>query len=207
MKKHFALVIGLFALILLEGCASKDAIRIGQYKWTKRGMYLQVPHPEPVEFTLPFMPNEQWAYRVATYSIEHGVFRVQFVLGEVESPSLNLTARGATRSLVERDSSFTPPPMASDSAVVMYFMQWDAENSFENYEPLKGGSVLSSSFNKENGYGLICLEGKDDFRECSAVKLTEKGNFYVVTAYTVNPMDNPDKYVIDMMESFDHYNP
>lgn len=204
MKKILFLLMSLFVVVLLEACASGNSMRFTKDFFSGKPV-IQIPIPEDVKFNIPIDVNEVWKYHVDYYSKEEKVFKVNLVLGEWERPNLLLTLRGLPMSEMKKDPSFAPPADGSNEAVVMYFLNWYAEYSFEKMEYLKGGSVISASYDQKEGFGVICLSGEGDYRECSAAKITDKDNLFVILSSTSNALDNPDKYAVDMMKSFDRY--
>lgn len=209
MKKVFFLLVFVAAFLALEGCASSssNSLRIGEKTWTQKGWYLQVPVPEPVVMLLPVERQEDWGYKVEAFSRKDNFFRVKFVMGsDMNDPAMQFDVRGMKMDVVRKDTTFKPPLAASDSAMVMYFLKWDADYSLANYDMLYGGKV-TSNFWSDAGFGMVCLKGDEDYQECNGAKLTKNGSLYVVMAWNYDPMDNPEKYVYEAMKSFDYYEP
>ena len=207
MKKWMAyILLGLIAFLSLEGCSSKNSIRIRSNFWTQKGRYIQVPFPEPVELTLPIEEYEKWSFNVDVFTKD--VFPVNLVLvSDQDVPVMQFGIRGCSIDLLKQDSSFNSPIMQGDSAFVMYFLDWDKENSFTHFEPLKNGSVVSKTWYAKDGFGVLCVKGDDAYQKCSAAKLTSNNNLYVLMASNSNPLNNPGVYVMNAMESFKSYRP
>ena len=127
--------------------------------------------------------------------MEQRVFKVS-----LQQHGVTLNYRGMPASFLDKDSTFNPPPMANAEAFVKYFLQWDSEYSFNTFDPLKGGKVVSARYDTEKQFGVINMVGVKGYRESVGAMLTANNNLFVVMASSFAGADL-ETYVVRAMKS------
>lgn len=203
MKKSLLIfLLGLVSAVLFSGCAPSDRIVV-KNDFSSGRYYVRVPSPEIVTLELPFTNEDKFVYRIDSFNKEQGFFKVSMTGGSQAAgpgPSALFYFRGMPLNLLQKDKTFELPADASDSATVMYYLDWDAQFSFRNFELLRKGSVTAFNYDAENQLGLICLKGRDNYRECSAAKLIGGKLIYVFQANSKNVKDNLEGFVMQAMK-------
>jgi hypothetical protein len=198
MKLYRKFVLGLFALatFMMIGCADPNAVSIRKHFWLG-DYYVKSPVPEAVEIDIPFNfgAYQEWGYRFDAFSLEQRVFKVS-----LQQHGVTLNYRGMPASFLSKDSTFNPPPMANAEAFVKYFLQWDSDYSFNTFEPLKGGSVISARYDSEKKFGIVNMVGLKGYRESVGAMLTANNNLFVVMASSFAGADL-ETYVVRAMKS------
>lgn len=198
MKLYRKFVLGLLAAatLMMAGCASPNAVSIRKHFWMG-DYYVKSPVPEPIEIDIPFNfgAYREWGYRFDAFSLEQKVFKVS-----LQQDGVTLNYRGMPASFLSKDSTFKAPPMANAEAFVKYFLQWDSEYSFNTFDPLKGGKVISARYDSENKFGVINMVGVKGYRESVAAMLTADNNLFVIMASTFAGADL-ESYVVRAMKS------
>ena len=198
MKLYKKFVLGLLVVgaLMMVGCASPNAVSIRKHFWLG-DYYVKSPVPEAVEIDIPFNFGyyQEWGYRFDAFSMEQRVFKVS-----LQQHGVTLNYRGMPASFLDKDSTFNPPPMANAEAFVKYFLQWDSEYSFNTFDPLKGGKVISARYDTEKQFGVINLVGVKGYRESVGAMLTANNNLFVIMASSIGGADL-ETYVVRAMKS------
>lgn len=198
MKLYKKFVLGLLVVgaLMMVGCASPNAVSIRKHFWLG-DYYVKSPVPEAVEIDIPFNFGyyQEWGYRFDAFSMEQRVFKVS-----LQQHGVTLNYRGMPASFLDKDSTFNPPPMANAEAFVKYFLQWDSEYSFNTFDPLKGGKVISARYDAEKQFGVINMVGVKGYRESVGAMLTANNNLFVIMASSIGGADL-ETYVVRAMKS------
>ncbi len=196
LYKKFILGLLVVSALMMLGCANPNAVSIRKHFWLG-DYYVKSPVPEAVEIDIPFNFGyyQEWGYRFEAFSMEQRVFKVS-----LQQHGVTLNYRGMPASFLDKDSTFNPPPMANAEAFVKYFLQWDSEYSFNTFDPLKGGKVVSARYDTEKQFGVINMVGVKGYRESVGAMLTANNNLFVVMASSFAGADL-ETYVVRAMKS------